>query len=295
MEVKRFKHSDTDAWNGWIVRHHGSFFFHRDYLNYHGDRLEDHSLMFYNDGQLAGVIPAMQYHDVFHSHRGLSYGGWIGERVDSKNVIGALSTYLISKGFNKIIYRPQPEFYAQETVSIQDSMELESEKLTFLIPLDQPLRLNSNRKRNLKKVEQLEVSQVSDFEGFYDMLSREMEERHGSAPIHNYVDLNYLYKTFPENIKIFAGRHKQAVGYIMAFQFRKVVKCQYIVSDSQGYNYEAITQIVLHLAEHYKNSHSYLDLGAATDQHGALKESLVRFKKSLGAMSYAVPTYTLDI
>ena len=81
----------------------------------------------------------------------------------------------------------------------------------------------------------------------------------------------------------------------MVFQFRQVVKCQYIVSDSEGYNYEAITQIVLQLVEHYRASHIYLDLGAATDHYGVLKESLVRFKKSLGAESFTIPTYSLDI
>ena len=295
MRIERFNSANRLVWDKWIRDCRAPFYFLRSYIDYHGSRFIDHSMMFYDEDEMVGLIPAIQEGSTIHSHKGLSYGGWIGHNIHNEILIDSIKEHCENQGIESIIYRPQPTFYGVNSENLHDSMEVFSEKLTFIIPLSQPLNINTNRKRNLKKSDHLEVKHMVDVDSFYSMLYNEMMERHKTSPIHTKEDLVYLCRSFPDNIKIFAARHKENVGYIMTFLFRDVIKCQYIVSDEMGYKHEAITQIVIFLAEHFKHSHMYLDLGAATDEHGNFKESLARFKRSLGAEEKVVSTYQLYI
>ena len=58
----------------------GTFMLKRDYMDYHSDRFQDFSLMFYEDNKLIAVMPASVHGDEVRSHGGLTYGGIISNR-----------------------------------------------------------------------------------------------------------------------------------------------------------------------------------------------------------------------
>ena len=53
FEIRRYTEADKAAWDAFVAQSkNGTFLFFRDYMDYHRDRFDDHSLMFYLDGRL---------------------------------------------------------------------------------------------------------------------------------------------------------------------------------------------------------------------------------------------------
>src|SRR5512145_102360 len=78
VSLTRFTEADAAAWNRLAAEaRNPHFFFRRDYLSYHGERFEDHSLMLWRSGRLMGALPAHRRGDRLISHAGLSFGGLI--------------------------------------------------------------------------------------------------------------------------------------------------------------------------------------------------------------------------
>src|SRR5207342_1368532 len=63
-------------WDAFVRRaKNGLFLFFRDYMDYHADRFEDSSLMFYEGDRLFALLPASLQGGVLSSHGGLTFGG----------------------------------------------------------------------------------------------------------------------------------------------------------------------------------------------------------------------------
>ena len=59
FEIIRYTPDKADEWNQFIAKSkNGTFLFDRHYMDYHRDRFEDHSLMFYLEGALYALMPA---------------------------------------------------------------------------------------------------------------------------------------------------------------------------------------------------------------------------------------------
>ena len=91
-------------WNQFVAASkNGTFLFDRRYMDYHSDRFEDYSLMFYREGRLYALLPANRKGDTLQSHAGLTYGGLV---MDAKTTAAAtvqlfseLNDYLGKQGF----------------------------------------------------------------------------------------------------------------------------------------------------------------------------------------------------
>ena len=78
FEIIRYTAEKAAEWNQFVAQSkNGTFLFDRQYMDYHSDRFEDNSLMFYLEGRLYGVMPANRVGDVLYSHQGLTYGGLV--------------------------------------------------------------------------------------------------------------------------------------------------------------------------------------------------------------------------
>ncbi|MBQ6659691.1 MAG: GNAT family N-acetyltransferase, partial [Prevotella sp.] len=59
FEIKRYNQEYADEWNQFVAQSkNGTFLFDRCYMDYHQDRFEDYSLMFYLDNKLYALLPA---------------------------------------------------------------------------------------------------------------------------------------------------------------------------------------------------------------------------------------------
>ena len=116
FEVRRYSQQDSLLWNRFVEKaRNATFLFHRDYMDYHADRFNDYSLMFFKQGKLYALLPAHLKETTLYSHFGLTYGGLIMGMdvtiVDTCQLFDALNEFLVKQGITKVVYRPVPWIY----------------------------------------------------------------------------------------------------------------------------------------------------------------------------------------
>ena len=63
-----------EEWNAFVAQSkNGTFLFDRRFMDYHADRFQDYSLMFYDEDRLLAVMPAHVDGDCLVTHGGLTY------------------------------------------------------------------------------------------------------------------------------------------------------------------------------------------------------------------------------
>ena len=90
--------------------------FNRDFMEYHADRFEDFSLIFKNEkGKIVALLPGNIKDNIFYSHQGLTFGGFLINRdihaADMLELFNLLKIYLKQKNIDKIIYKCIPVIY----------------------------------------------------------------------------------------------------------------------------------------------------------------------------------------
>ena len=87
MNIRKYTADDKALWNTFVESSkNGTFLHKRDYMEYHSDRFEDHSLLFLSEkNKVVALLPANIKDDILYSHQGLTYGGLILSAVTSLN------------------------------------------------------------------------------------------------------------------------------------------------------------------------------------------------------------------
>ena len=121
IQVQPYNKNLKEEWNCFVKKSRNSTLLHlRDYMDYHSDRFEDASLMFYDEKErLVAVFPACvsNYNsNVIISHQGLTYGGFVISKdlhaYMLENIISvALQYYTHTKQAAKLIVKPIPYIY----------------------------------------------------------------------------------------------------------------------------------------------------------------------------------------
>ena len=148
FEIVRYTADKAKEWNQFVAESkNGTFLFDRHYMDYHSDRFEDYSLMFYRDGGLYALLPANREDNILWSHRGLTYGGIIMNAESTaariQQLFRELNDYLRADGFIKVVYKPVPHIF-HRIPSEEDIYSLFSvcdAKLISKIPFRNPLLL----------------------------------------------------------------------------------------------------------------------------------------------------------
>ena len=110
FEIRRYTSELADEWNQFIAKSkNGTFLFDRRYMDYHADRFNDHSLLFYLGNRLLAVLPAHASGDTLYSHNGLTYGGLVMSSrltvVQTMNLFRELNEQLRQEGFRHVSYK----------------------------------------------------------------------------------------------------------------------------------------------------------------------------------------------
>ena len=116
FEIRRYTPALANEWNQFVAASkNGTFLFDRRYMDYHADRFQDHSLLFYLGERLLAVLPAHQSGDTLCSHNGLTYGGLVMSPrltvVQTMNLFRELNDYLRGEGFRHVSYKCIPWIY----------------------------------------------------------------------------------------------------------------------------------------------------------------------------------------
>lgn len=210
IEVKTYEKSHLKDWNRVLDNSiNGTFLHRREFMEYHGDRFEDASLILYNDDRPIAIFPAEREGSKVYSHRGLTYAGWILTEDLNKDQVSAIITetlgYFKNKGITELSVRMVPDFFAvgpqEDLKSVLDDLRFEVEfiavhhctKLPYLIR-------NKGKKwgRNKAKKHGLIIELSDELEHFWEkVLVPNLWERHHVVPTHSFKEIAMLKSKFP--------------------------------------------------------------------------------------------------
>lgn len=299
-----------DIWNNFNKNaKNGLFMFDRNYMDYHSDRFEDHSLMFYDDEKLIALLPCNLSQNILYSHQGLTFGGFIvdenmkqGKMLECFEV---LKEYMQENYFKKFIYKGIPYIYhkipAQEDLYalFRNNANLFRVDCSTTIDLQNILKMSDLRKRCIKKAQKnkVEITLSEDFEAFVMLLNSVLQKQHGVNAVHNTEELKLLHSRFPQNIKLFVAKiDSEIIAATLLFIYDDLVHTQYLAANEKAREIGALDLLIKTLMDEFTKSKKYFDFGISNEENGRiLNKGLIAQKEGFGGRSVVHCTFELAI
>lgn len=319
VEIKRYTPSAQQEWDTFIdSSRNGTFLFKRAYMDYHSDRFNDHSLMFYDGkGRLIAVLPAnITTHTndscVLYSHQGLTYGGIVlSEKTTTEMVISlfqSIKPYLREIGVRSLYYKQIPTCYHRypseedEYALWRMGAELTACNISTTIALRSPdytIPLERCRKYRTHRATKLEYTlcQMETPDVFWPIMVDNLRKRYGVSPVHSLGEMQLLMRRFPEEIRCFtAQREGKAEAGIILYLTTTTVHVQYAHATPKGKTDGALDLLYSSLIEHYRETHSFFDFGTSNEDGGRILNSgLIAQKEGFGGRGIAYKQWKLNI
>ncbi|UQD57613.1 GNAT family N-acetyltransferase [Flavobacterium sp. K5-23] len=297
--VKQYEAKYYNDWNAFIVKtKNATFLFHRDFMEYHGDRFMDFSLLVFHEEKLVALLPANKVDATVYSHQGLTYGGLIyKEKTKLISVIEIFKNvlfYLNSNGIDHLylktipsIYHSKPAEEIQYALFLVDALLVRRDCLV-VIDLSQEINYSKIRKRGVQKGidNNLQIKEEHSFEAFWnEILIPNLNSKHNENPVHSLDEINRLKRFFPMNIRQFNVYHNdKIVAGITVFETTTVAHCQYISMNPEFSKLGSLDFLIHFLITKKFVSKRYFDFGISNVSQGKkLNEGLSYWKESFGA------------
>ena len=309
MQINLYQcgHQQFEEWNGFVAKSkNGTFLFDRRFMDYHADRFQDYSLMFYDKDRLLAVMPAHVDGDTLVSHGGLTYGGLVmgpGIRaVQVCEIFRELNEVLRWDGFRRVIYKAVPWIYHQQPAE-EDMYALMNvcharliiRDISSAIIGDRKMRFSGSRKDGIRKARRrgLIVMESMDFDAFWQILNDNLTSKYGIRPVHSAEELKLLHSRFPDKIRLYmVFEGEEPVGGTILFLTPQVLHTQYISATPEGKACGAIDLLFDHLINTVYSDYRYIDFGKSTSSNSAdLNENLIFQKEGFGARAVCYDTY----
>lgn len=311
MEIRRYRREDKELWNSFVSKaRNATFLFDRNYMDYHADRFDDNSFMFYHKGKLKAVLPANVAGDTLYSHQGLTYGGLLLDKKatveDVLECFDSLNSWLRENGISKVVYKALPWIY-QQYPSEEDlyaltwkcKAQLISRNIASTIVIDNKLKFAESRKSGIRKAISLniEVGESNDVDGFWHVLEDNLGNRYNAKPVHTASEMKLLMSRFPNNIKLYVAKmNGEIVGGTLIYVTPQVVHTQYISASVEGKKHGALDLLFDYIINKVYANCRYFDFGKSTEQGGAyLNEPLIFQKEGFGGRGVCYDWYQWEL
>lgn len=311
MEIRRYRREDKELWNSFVSKaRNATFLFDRNYMDYHADRFDDNSFMFYHKGKLKAVLPANVAGDTLYSHQGLTYGGLLLDKKatveDVLECFDSLNSWLRENGISKVVYKALPWIY-QQYPSQEDlyaltwkcKAQLISRDISSSIVIDNKLKFAESRKSGIRKALSLniEVGESNDVDGFWHVLEDNLGNRYNAKPVHTASEMKLLMSRFPNSIKLYVAKmNGEIVGGTLIYVTPQVVHTQYISASVEGKKHGALDLLFDYIINKVYANCRYFDFGKSTEQGGAyLNEPLIFQKEGFGGRGVCYDWYQWEL
>ncbi len=299
LSVARYTEDQKGRWNAFLTgAKNATFLFHRDYMEYHGDRFADHSLMIRRGDTLVGLVPANLASDGrLISHEGLTYGGLVVPREATlKDVIGcfySVMRHLSGEQISQWIYKRIPGFY--NTIPDDDvdyalflaDARLYRRDCAMIISEGDRLPFTKSRHALIKKSANCGIRMVQEasFQPFWErVLIPQLAARHGVKPVHTLQEITLLASRFPENIRQFSAYcGDEIISGATVYETPRVAHLQYAAVTDNGRQMGGLAGLFNLLIDHYQNK-DFFDFGTSNENEGCvINHGLLRWKEGFGA------------
>ncbi len=297
-------------WDNFVsTSKNGVFLLYRDYMEYHSDRFHDHSLLFFKNGKLVGLMPANINNNRLSSHEGLTFGGIISDNEMKTPIMMGIFEKMIGhcreEGFTELLYKTVPYIYHQIPAEedlyalFRHNAELTCRNIISSIHMPLNVTYTKERQRTIKKAKNnnIVVKRSFDFRTFMQILEEVLRERHGARPVHRVNEIIRLAERFPDNIKLFASfKEDSMLAGSIIFESKNVAHAQYAADSNKGWDIGALDLVFDYLISEYYKDKKFFDFGGSTENNGqVLNDGLLRHKEGFGARAVMHDFYKLAI
>jgi len=285
-----------------------TFLFQRDFMEYHQDRFEDHSLMVYKNDKLLAILPANKKEDTLYSHQGLTYGGLVVDHRIKLNIFATLFQevlrYLNERGILKLEIKLLPSIYANlpndellYLMFILDSKLMKRDTLSA-VDLNANLNFSKNRIEGFKRANKHElVLKEGDFDSFWNtLLVPNLRKKYQSSPVHSLSDIKLLRENFPKNIRQFNVYYNdEIVAGTTVFETDRIAHLQYIASEDRRSKLGSLDFLHMQLIKNVFADKSYFDFGISNENQGkTINSGLMLWKEGFGARTVTQDCYSIN-
>jgi hypothetical protein len=297
-------------WDNFVsASKNGVFLLYRDYMEYHSDRFRDHSLLFFKNGKLIGLMPANINNDILYSHGGLTFGGIISDNEMKTPIMMEIFERIVShckeEGFSELQYKTVPYIYhqipAEEDLYALFRFNANIIGRNIISSIRMPLNVNYSKERirtiRKAKSHNLVVKRSFDFKTFMKIEEEVLLERHGVRPVHRVDEIIRLAERFPDNIKLFACFEEELMlAGTVIFESKNVAHAQYAADSNEGWDLGSLDLVFDYLIAKYYQNKMFFDFGGSTENLGqVLNGGLLRHKEGFGARAVTHDYYRLSI
>lgn len=310
MEVYKYSVDRKEEWDNFIsFSKNGLFMFYRDYMEYHSDRFEDNSLMFYENDELLALLPLSKKNNILVSHGGLTFGGFITnssmKQHHMNDLFEELIKYLKENNINEIIYKHIPHIYhklpAEEDLYSLYCVNASIAKIeaATVIDLQNKPKMPKGRKAQVTRArrEGVEFEESEEFEAFIDLENQVLSEHHNATAVHTGAEIKMLHDRFPDQVKLFVGKHAGTiVAGCVLYVYENLVHTQYLAANDWARENGALDLVIYNVIEKYKDNKKWFDFGKSTEGDGKfLNEGLISQKEGFGGRTFVYQTWNLKV
>lgn len=309
MRVEVYSKEYKEVWDNFVHNSkNGTFLFLRDFMEYHSDRFNDFSLLFYKEEKLIALLPGNLKDGIYYSHQGLSYGGLIMNTSTTTIEVTIIFEHLIislrQQGIKEIVYKAIPHIYhsmpAEEDLYALfiNKAQIAGRGVSSTLLLNTEQNYTIERKRGIKKAiaNGLTISESDDYSSFWTILEENLRKRYNAKPVHTIGEISLLHQRFPDNIRLLGVYNKEdeMIAGTVLFVTDKVVHLQYIASSDEGKLTGATDILIDHITQQHWAGRTYFDYGISTENNGLyLNQGLIRHKEGFGARAITYDIYSI--
>ncbi len=309
IRVESYSAQHKQIWDEMIAQsRNGVFLFFRDYMEYHSDRFQDASLLFFEGNRLLAVVPANRSGDQVISHGGLTFGGVVSELNLSASgtleLFRVMLDWLRTSGVRTLLYKPVPHIYhrmpAEEDLYalFRCGARLVRRDISATLDMTRRPPMAHGRESQLKRGQgTFAVRESQDFSAFMDLVSSGLHAKYNLTPTHAAEEIALLASRFPRNVRLFAAyRDETLCAGVLVYEHSTVAHAQYIAAADDAKREGALECIFSELLEKRYAKFRYFDWGISTEQAGQyLNAGLVQNKESYGARGVVYDSYELEV
>jgi hypothetical protein len=308
--VEKYNPEKKEAWNRLIKSSkNGTFLFDRNYMDYHSDRFEDFSLMFFENQNLIAALPANIKDGFVYSHQGLTYGGMIYDdnmkSAEMLQIFSMMLDFLKLHNIQKLVYKAIPHIYhkmpAEEDLYalFRVGAKLYRRDLSTTIHQPTKMRFERGRRRCFEDAKKsgLVIKRSCDFERMYEIMKDILEKKYAVKPVHSAAEMKFLHDRFPENIHLYGCyKDEEMISGSLIFITEKTVHAQYVYASDEGRRKGANDLMYDFLINEKFCDFEYFDFGISTENGGLfLNENLVQQKEMFGGRAVCYDFYELNL
>lgn len=307
MKIICYDSELKQQWDDFVeTSKNGTFILKRDYMEYHSDRFQDFSLMFFEDDKLIALLPLSVHGNEVKSHGGLTYGGIISDLKMTTpkmlEVFDGFKFFLKEKGFFKLLYKRVPQIFhdypadEDKFALFVNNAKLVSCNVSTTVFIEEKIDFNERRRRNIKKAVKagLEVRESEDFRSYMELLQEVLRTKHGAKPVHTLDEILYLKGKFPHNIRLFSAFDvNEMLAGVIIYESRNTAHCQYIASGEKGRKTGALDLGFDYLINDIYKHKRYFDFGTSNEKDGSVNLGLITQKQEFGGRAVVHELYEI--